>query len=260
MSSGAPYLPDFTAVQWAMACVAAFGIGVSKSGLPGISLLHVLIFAWLFPGVASTGVVLPMLVAGDVGAIILFRRHASWAHIAKTIPPAMAGVLVGCGVLRWLPDAHFQPVIGAIILVLAAMQLVRSWKPEAFTRLPHSHGFALSVGFAAGVTTMIANAAGPVMGVYLVAVGLPKEVFVGTSAWFFLLINLFKVPFSAHMGLINAKSLLFNCTLIPCIVAGLFAGRWIVSKLPQRLFDSLVLAFAILVAFRLLLTNLFTHG
>ena len=195
-------LPDFTAVQWLLAALAGVGIGVSKSGLPGISLLHVVIFAQLFPGLASTGVVLPMLVCGDIGAVLLFRRDARWPHIAR--------------------------------------------------RLPHSTAFAWTMGLVAGVTTMLANAAGPVMGLYLLAVALPKEAFVGTAAWFFLLINLIKVPFSAQLGLITFPSLAFNAALVPFIASGLFLGRAVVSRLPQRWFDTLILAFAGVAAMRLL--------
>lgn len=253
-------VPDFSAVQWLFAVVAATGVGVSKSGLPGISLLHVAIFAHLFPGLASTGVVLPMLVAGDIGAVLLFRRHAQWPHVFRTLPPALVGVVVGWAIMGWtqrqgIPAARFNPVIGGIVLTLAVMQLVRDWRPELFARAPHTRSFAWTMGFIAGVTTMLANAAGPVMGLYLLAVALPKDAFVGTAAWFFLLINLTKVPFSAQLGLINGSSLVFNLLLVPAIIGGLFLGRTAVAKLPQKWFDSLVLVFALLAAAKLLLAG-----
>lgn len=248
---------DFTAGQWLLAVLAATGIGVSKSGLPGISLLHVAIFAHLFPGLASTGVVLPMLVAGDIGAVLLFRRHAQWPHVFRTLPPALVGVVAGWAVMGWtqrqgIPAARFGPVIGGIVLLLALTQLGRHWKPDLFARAPHTRGFAWTLGFIAGVTTMLANAAGPVLGLYLLAVALPKDAFVGTAAWFFLLINLLKVPFSAQLGLIQASTLTFNLVLIPAIIAGLFLGRGVIARLPQKWFDSLVLGFALLAAARLL--------
>ena len=248
---------DFTAFQWLLAVLAAAGIGVSKSGLPGISLLHVAIFAHLFPGLASTGVVLPMLVAGDIGAVLLFRRHAQWAHVFRTLPPALVGVVVGWVVMGWtqrqgIAAARFTPVIGGIVLTLVVAQLVRDWKPELFARVPHTRGFAWTMGFIAGVTTMVANAAGPVMGLYLLAVALPKDAFVGTAAWFFLLINLIKVPFSIQLGLISGPSLTLNLLLVPAIIGGLFLGRTAVSRLPQKWFDTLVLAFALVAAAKLL--------
>lgn len=248
-------LPDFSPGQWALACLAAVGIGVSKSGLPGISLLHVVLFAQLFPGIASTGVVLPMLIAGDLGAVWLFRRHAQWPHVWRTLPPALLGVAVGWAIMSKLPATSFNPTIGAIVLALAALQWLRDTYPQKFLTVPHSKAFAWMMGLTAGVTTMLANAAGPVMGLYLLAVALPKEAFVGTSAWFFLLINLLKVPFSAQLGLITPASLAFNALLIPAIFSGLFLGRSIVARLSQRWFDKLVLAFAILAALKLLTTQ-----
>ncbi|MGE3308582.1 MAG: sulfite exporter TauE/SafE family protein [Limisphaerales bacterium] len=253
-------LPDFTPAQWAIAGLAAVGIGISKSGLPGISLLHVVLFAQLFPGIRSTGVVLPMLIAGDLGAVWLFRRHAQWPHVGRTLPPALAGVVAGWWIMGRLPAAGFGPVIGGIVLVLAVLQIARDLKPGIFREMPTSRGFAWTMGFTAGVTTMLANAAGPVMGLYLLAVALPKDAFVGTSAWFFLLINLLKVPFSAQLGLIDLHSLTINGVLVPLILAGLLIGRSAVARLPQRWFDILVLAFAVAAAFKLLLSPAGRHA
>ncbi len=245
-------LPDLSVQEWWIAVIAALGVGVSKSGLPGISLLHVVLFAQLFPGIQSTGIVLPLLVAGDLGAVALFRRHAQWPHVARTLPPAVIGVVVGWFFMGRIPNAVFNPLIGGIVLALAALQAFRDWKPEAWQKVPHSTAFAWSMGFLAGVTTMLANAAGPVMGLYLLAVSLPKDGFVGTAAWFFLLINLIKVPFSVQLGLITPATLGFNALLVPAIAAGLLLGRWVVARLSQRWFDGLVLAFAVVASLRLL--------
>ena len=245
-------LPNFSAWEWLAAGIAATGIGVSKSGLPGISLLHVLVFAQLFPGPISTGVVLPMLICGDVGAVLLFRRHAQWTHVFRTLPPALIGVVIGWWILGALPRVTFGPVIGVTVLLLALLQLFRTWKPVMFAKLPHTMGFASAMGLTAGVTTMLANAAGPVMGLYLLAVEMPKAQFVGTSAWFFLIINVLKVPFSAQLGFIQPASLVFNAVLVPFIAVGLFLGRWIIPRIPQKWFDTLVLGFALVAALRLL--------
>lgn len=245
-------LPSFTPGQWVIAALSALCIGVNKSGLPGLSLLYVATFAQLFPGQASTGVVLPMLVAGDISAVCLYRRQAEWRYIVRTLPIALGGVVLGWILMRALPDWDFRRIIGGIVLALVLVQLARHWRPAWFVQLPHSPVFALGMGLSAGVTTMVANAAGPVMGVYFLVVGLAKDGFVGTMSWFFLILNLFKLPFSWQLGLIQPQSLAFNALFVPLIVGGVFLGRWLIARLAQKTFDTLVLGFAAVAAAKLL--------
>ena len=245
-------MPDLTPAQWALAIVGAVGLGIGKAGLAGMSLVHVLIFAFLFGARDSTGVVLPMLLMGDVGAVTLFHQNARWDYVRKMLPPACIGVATGALLMRGLSDAAFKPIIGWIILALTVLQVLRTYRPNWFGNVPHSHWFAWSVGLLAGATTMLANAAGPVFAIYCLAVGLPKLEFVGTSAWFFLIINAFKVPFSLALGLIHGQTLLLNLVLVPAIAAGLLGGRWLIRRVSQRIFDALLLAFAGIAALRLI--------
>jgi uncharacterized protein len=245
-------MPDLSPTQWLLAVLAAFGIGVAKSGFAGFGLLHVLIFAELFPAKDSTGVVLPMLIVGDICAVTAFHQHARWDFIRRMLPPACLGVVGGWMLMNRLDEAAYKPLIGWIILGLALLQIARTQRPNWFSQVPHAHWFAWTMGILAGITTMLANAAGPVMALYFLAVALPKLEFVGTSAWFFLALNVFKVPFSAGLGLIHQQTLLFNAVLAPAIVAGLVSGRWLVTRIPQKLFDGLLLAFVILAALRMI--------
>jgi uncharacterized membrane protein YfcA len=245
-------MPHLTAIQWLLAIVSALGIGVAKSGFAGVSMIHVVIFAFIFGARNSTGVVLPMLVVGDICAVLAFRQHARWDYIRRMLVPACLGVIAAWGWMHRLDETLYKPVIGGIILTLSMLQIARMRRPEWFAHIPHAHWFAWSLGLLAGVTTMLANAAGPIMALYFLAVALPKMEFVGTSAWFFFILNLFKVPFSAGLGLIHRDTLLLNALLIPAIILGLFAGRWLIRRVSQRLFDSLLLAFAAAAALRLL--------
>jgi uncharacterized protein len=245
-------MPDLSTAQWLLSILAAFGIGVAKSGFAGVSLLHVLVFAMLFGARDSTGVVLPMLIVGDICAVTAFHQHARWDFIRKMLPPSCLGVVAGWLLMHRLNEAAFKPLIGWIILGLAVLQIARTQRPDWFSQVPHSPWFAWTMGMMAGVTTMLANAAGPVMALYFLAIALPKLEFVGTSAWFFLSINLFKVPFSAGLGLIHSQTLLFNAVLIPAIVLGLVAGRWLVTRIPQKLFDALLLFFVGVAALRMI--------
>ncbi len=245
-------MTELTLAQWALAIVGALGLGIGKAGLAGMSLLHVLIFAFLFGARDSTGIVLPMLLIGDVGAVTLFHQHARWDYVRRMLPPACLGVVIGAALMRVLSDASFKPIIGWIVLGLTALQVLRMYRQDWFGSIPHARWFAWSIGLLAGATTMLANAAGPIFAIYCLAVALPKREFVGTSAWFFLIVNAFKVPFSVALGLIHGQTLVFNLVLAPIIFAGLLAGRWIVNRVPQRVFDVLLLSFAAVAALRLI--------
>ena len=232
--------------------VAAAAIGVSKSGFAGVSMLPVLIFAAVFGARASTGVLLPLLVIGDCCAIAFFGKQVRWHHVVRLLPPALIGVVLGTLLMDRMSDAIFRPLIGGIILTLTAVQIWRLWRPATLEHLPHAAWFAWMLGLLAGITTMLANAAGPVVGLYLLAVSLPKLEFVATSAWLFLIVNVFKLPFSYSLGLISLDSLWINLWLAPAIPLGMLGGRWLIRRVPQKLFDSLLLAFTAAAAWRLL--------
>jgi uncharacterized membrane protein YfcA len=245
-------MPHLTFPQWILAAAAAFGLGAGKGGLAGLSLFHVTVFAFLFGARDSSGIVLPMLVVGDVGAVATYRRHARWDYIWRMLPPCIAGILAGAVLMQRLSDAAFKPVVGWIILLLTVLQVMQMRWPHWFGGVPHARWFAWSIGLLAGVTTMLANAAGPIIALYALSVSLPKYEYVGTSAWLFMIVNALKVPFSAALGLIRPDTLQLNLVLLPMVLAGLATGRWLIQRIPQRAFDLFLLTFAGVAALRLI--------
>jgi uncharacterized membrane protein YfcA len=227
------------------------GAGGGKAGLAGLSLVHVVIFALLFGARESTGIVLPMLLVGDVLAVTAFHRHARWDYVRRMLLPACLGIVIGALMMRRLDETAFRPLIGWIILGLTALQILRTWRPELLGAVPHSGWFTWFIGLLAGATTMLANAAGPIYVIYALAIGLPKLEMVGTGAWFFFIVNTVKVPFSAGLGLIHGGTLMLNLALVPAVVGGVLGGRWVLHRIPQRVFDLLLLAFAAAAALRL---------
>jgi uncharacterized protein len=246
-------VPHLSIAQWLLAAAAAFGVGLSKAGLPGVGLFHVVVFAFIFGARDSTGVVLPLLLVGDACAVGAVHQHARWDYVRRMLPPACLGVAVAAAFMGRISDAAFKPLIGWIILSLAALQVMRMMRPDWLGSVPHSIAAVWTIGLLAGMATMLANAAGPIIAIYCVAVSLPKFEVVGTIAWFFFIINAFKVPFSAGLGLIRANTLMLNAVLIPAVVIGVLGGRWLVHRLPQSVFDRLMLAFAAAAALRLIL-------
>lgn len=227
------------------------GIGFSKAGFSGVSMLHVVVFAMAFGAKESTGVLLPMLVVGDFCAVYLFGSKANWKQVWRVLPPALIGVLVGWQLMGSVDDRQFRWIVGGIILSLSAIQAIRMAKPNWFEGVPHHRGFAIVLGGLAGLTTMLANAAGPVVALYLLAVALPKWELIGTSVWVFLVLNLVKLPLSYQLGFIDSETLVVDLLFAPAIPVGILAGRWLVQRMDQTTFNAILLAFTVILAIRL---------
>jgi len=237
---------------YALALLAALCIGLSKSGFSGISLISVVLFADLYGAKPSVGLVLPLLIAADLMAYPAFRRHGSWQPVWKLLPPTLVGLLAGWWLLGSLDDRMLRRAIGAAILLMVAVQALRRVKPETFDRWAHSPGCGTEAGLLGGFATMLANAAGPVVQLYLMARRVPKMDLIGTGARFFLLINLIKVPLNAQLATITEASLWENAKLLPAVAAGIFGGRWLIHHVPQRAFEWMIVGFSTLAAARLI--------
>jgi uncharacterized membrane protein YfcA len=198
-------------------------------------------------------VLLGILILADVFAAGYYRRHANWPHLVKLLPPAFVGIVAGYFVMKVITDRQLRPIIGVIVLAMLIVNYLRATAHNQEAAPTTRWHFAPGLGFMAGVTTMMANAAGPVMTVYLLAMRLPKIEFVGTSAWFFFVVNWLKVPFSAKLRLMNAQSLLLDFMVLPCIAAGAFAGIFLLKKIPQKTFEAVVQILAAAAAIQLLL-------
>ena len=246
---------ELTPTQWIAALVGAVFVGLAKTGFPGVGILSVVLFACVMPARASTGLALPLLIVADVVAVISYHRLAVWKYLIRLAPWAVLGIVVGRFAMERLNDAWAARLIGIILVVLIAVQIWRS-RSEAGRRLqehlPESRVFAGGMGLLAGFTTMVANAAGSIMTLYMLAMKLPKMQFMGTGAWYFFLLNWFKVPFSVNLGLITRESLWLDLYLAPVVIAGALLGRKLIGSINQNTFELIALGFAFLGALRLI--------
>ncbi|MFF7548957.1 sulfite exporter TauE/SafE family protein [Streptomyces canus] len=244
---------------WGFAALAAAAVlvGFSKTAVSGANTVSLAIFAAVLPARASTGALLPILIAGDVLAVLTYRRHAHWPTLWRLFPAVAVGVVAGTLFLQWADDGIVRTSIGAILLFMAGVTLWRRRAADAAdepdevaTRTGRVK--ARSYGVLGGFTTMVANAGGPVMSMYLLSAGFRKLGFLGTSAFFFLIVNVSKVPFSVGLGLIDGHSLLLDLALVAFVVPGAFLGKWAVNRINQRLFERLVIAATIVGGVQLL--------
>lgn len=239
---------------WVVLALAAFFIGVSKTALPGLATLSVALFAGILPAKESTAAMLILLMVGDMIAIWTYRQVANWGTLRRLMPPVVVGVACGAIFLDLANDLIMRRAIGWILLALTALTLVlryRGWR----SRSPHgTHRGAscgpliarIGYGSLGGFTTMAANAGGPVMSLYFLWSKLPVVTFLGTTAWFFFLVNVVKLPFSAAIGLIDGTIVALDTVLAPLVIIGAIIGRGLAEHMTQGVFEPLVIALTII--------------
>jgi len=225
-------------------------IGVSKTGIPGLGILAVVLLLEVMPAKASVGFMLPLLIMGDIFAVSYYHRHAVWRHLLRLFPWGVVGVLIGYAALGRVTNQQLRPIIGGIVITLLALDFWRRRKGEA--AVPTQWWFAAGIGVLAGVTTMLANAAGPLIIIYFLAMRLDKMEFIGTGAWYFFCLNCFKVPFFWDRGMITLDSLKADVMLLPAIAVGALAGIFVLKRIPQKWFAAVAKALAFAAAIRLL--------
>lgn len=237
----------FSLLDWGLILLAAFIIGLSKAGLKGIDMMNVTIMAIVFGSKASTGIVLPLLCAADVIAVFYYHRHAQWHHFWRLIPWMAVGILVGVYVGKDLNEAVFRKIMAIIIITTVAIMIALEMRKSPV--IPSNKLFVANMGLAAGFTTMLGNLAGAFSNVYFLAMRMPKNDFIGTAAWIFLVINLFKMPFQVFFWKnITLESLYTDLLLLPAMLFGFWVGLTIVSKIKDDNYRKVVIALTFLGA------------
>lgn len=223
-----------------LAFLAAFLLGVGKGGIKGISILTVTLMVLAFGAKSSTGIILPLLIAGDIMAVLYFKKYTKWKYLVHFLPWMLVGVVVASLVGKDLPETTFKNAMAFIILISVGFM----WFSESATKsvLFENRFFGGTVGFAAGFTTMIGNLAGPFANLFFLATRLPKNEIIGTSAWVFFIVNNFKVPFHVfYWKTITWDTLQTNLTLLPFVIIGFFLGVKLVSYFSEKFFRQFLL-------------------
>ena len=238
---------EASVLNWILIALAAFIIGLSKAGIKGIDMMNVTIMAIVFGGKASTGVVLPLLCFADVMAVKYYHRHAQWEHFWKLLPWMVAGILVGVFVGKDLNEAVFRKVMAAIIILTVGVMLLLEFSRRI--SVPHNKSFVVVMGLTSGFTTMLGNLAGAISNLYFLALRMAKNDFIGTAAWVFLVINLFKLPFQVIFWKnITAASLQIDLLLLPALGLGFITGIWLVARIRDDSYRKIVILLTLIGA------------
>ena len=231
--------------------VSAILIGINKTALPGIGTLPVIFLTLLFQAHLATGLQLFMLCTADLMAVAYYRKSANWKLVLRLLPCALCGIALGSVTLRFVTDEILRNAIGIIILLMAALHFIhKHWiNPD---KVPNHPAFIMMVGIVAGFTTQVANAAGPVMALYLLAMRLPKEEYMGTCAWYFMILNWIKMPIFIMEGRITQEALLIDLPMLPIVLLGAFLGVLFLRKIKQKTFETAIQILIVLSALYLL--------
>ena len=226
--------------SWVLAATATFLLGVSKAGLKGMSIFNVTLMALAFGSRASTGLFVPLLIVGDIFAVIYYNRHTQWKHIIRFLPWMLLGILIGVLVGKDLPEKEFK--WGMVAVIFISLGLLYWWDRRKTEKVPTHWMFAGSMGVMAGICTMIGNLAGAFTNIFFLGMRLPKNEFVGTAAWLFFITNTFKLPFHIFVWkTVTVESLMINLRLLPAILVGLFLGVVIVKKINEKNYKRFIL-------------------
>ena len=239
--------------QWTILVLCAIIIGMSKTGIQGITTLSIPVLAIAFGGKPSTGIILPMLCMADIMAVTYYRRDAQWKYIFRLLPSAIAGFFVALAVDKLIPADEFKRLMALCILagIVVMFWTERVGKENAVSS---AWWYGPLFGLMGGFTTMIGNAAGPIMSVYLLSMRLPKNSFVGTSAWFFLIVNLLKVPLQIFAWEnITWTTFTVDLILLPAIGVGALLGIWLVKRLPESKYRQMIIWLTVLSTAMLLI-------
>lgn len=244
---------DFSTVQWILFAVCALLVGMSKVGVPGVSMLVVPALAIVFGGKASAGILLPMLMMADIFAVSYYHRHAEWKYLLKLLPWAFVGIAIALWVGHVVNDEWFKNIMAVLVFLCIGLML---WKDRQKNGqiFPNTWWFAAAMGVLGGFATMIGNVAGPIFAIYLLAMHLPKKSFIGTGAWFFLIVNFSKFPLHIlFWKTISWQTLTLNVLMLPAIALGAFLGIALVKQISEQLYRTAVIVLTALSAFLLLI-------
>ena len=240
-------LSYYSLSQWLLIMLASLIIGMSKAGLKGVDMLSVTLMAVVFGSKSSTGIVLPLLCVADIGAVAYYNRHAEWKHVRKLTPWMIAGILLGVYLGKDMNEVLFRKIMAVIILITIAIVLLMERRKSK--EIPQHPLFAVTTGLSAGFTTMLGNLAGAFANLYFLAMRMPKNNFIGTAAWLFLCMNLFKLPFQVfYWKNISVQSLQTDLVLVPALALGFWVGIKIVGKIQDEHYRKLVIVLTLIGA------------
>lgn len=227
-------ITDLTLLHWITIGIAAILVGSARAGLDGGPLLAIPLMAGVFGARLSSSIMLGIMLTADLAALIKYRSFGSPAHLLRTLPYAVAGIILGALIGNRMSEETFRTVVSILILASAAMMLIQELRRGGFT-LPERWFIAAPLGLLSGFASMVGNAGGPIMSLFLLSSGLKKDRLIGTMIWFFFIINTVKLPFHIFVWhTLSSSTLLIDLIVAPIAVAAVFGSARLVKMIPEK--------------------------
>jgi len=243
---------SFSITELILLVVAALFVGMAKTGVQGVGMIAVPILAIVFGARASTGLLLPLLIFADFFGVYYFHQHADWMYLKRLLPSSLVGVMIGTATGNLISDALFTQVMVVTLALCIGIMIWRETSKDS--DIITASWFTVGVGIIGGFTSMVGNLAGPVMALYLLAMQLPKNQFIGTAAWFFLVLNVSKLPFHIwSWKTITLDTFLVDLALLPAIAVGALIGVRIVEKISEERYRWFVIIMVAIAALPLVI-------
>ena len=235
---------------WILASLAAFSVGASKGGLPGVGVLGVPILALSISPVTAAGLLLPILIISDVYGLWLYRKSYDLWNIKLMVAAATIGIAVGWATAHVTNDDLVKLLVGIIGLSYFADALLKfrrviEPKPADIPR-------GLFWGSIAGFTSFVAHAGGPPYQMFVLPQKLDKMTYAGTATITFAIINLLKLPPYWFLGQVNLGSLETGLYLTPIALIGAFLGYRLTRIIPEAIFFRVVEAALFVLSLKLI--------
>lgn len=218
--------------------------GFSKTAMPVAGVLAGPLLAVTLTATSASGFMVPLLILGDLFGLALYRQHADWKLIRHLIPGVLLGFLITAILFRLLSVSTIGRIIGVLILASVVLEVwrLRSERDDDRDRVAMTSKVGIAFfGTLAGMTTMAANAGGAAMTLYLVKMRVSMLAFMGTSTWFFFVLNVLKIPIVGGLGFITRESLIADLWFAPILVVGALIGIFTFRRMNQRVFTSVAL-------------------
>jgi uncharacterized membrane protein YfcA len=232
----------------------AFLVGIAKGGFGGLmGELAVPLMALVMPVDRVIGLVLPILMIGDLFAIAFHWRRWNGRLILLLLPGAVVGVTIGTLFITNAPTESLRLALGIIILIFAVYRVLEK-RILGSLQYESRNWHGLLGGTITGFSSALAHTGGPPVSIYLLMQNISPSAFVATAALFFFTLNWIKVPYYYFAQLFDFQRLWGVAWVVLIVPLGAWFGRWISEKIDPKSFERFILVLLIALAVFLILT------